>query len=241
MTESLIVALVGVAAGAVTTVAGFGGGLLVTLALSLGWGPHTALATAAGALLVGNAHRLIRLRRHVDLRVTTAMAVGAFIGAVLGGLVTAALTADTIRWLLVAVSALAVARALGWLKIPAHRGVLFPGGFGVGFVAATTGGGGLLLAPLMLAVGLTDTAFLATGTVVALAVHVGRVGSYIGSGLLAVDHAWMTAILAVGLVAGNALGFVVRERLTVTTRTRATWFVLAVGLVLAIAGVTGKS
>ncbi|MEM6992915.1 MAG: hypothetical protein AAF721_20535, partial [Myxococcota bacterium] len=113
------------------------------------------------------------------------------------------------------------------------------GGFGVGFAAATTGGGGLLLAPLMLAVGLTDITFLATGTVVALAVHVGRIGSYAGSGMLGVEHAVMAVALAVGLVLGNALGFRVRGRLSATVRQRSTWGVLAVGVVLAMVGLVG--
>lgn len=238
MLEALIVLTIGVAAGAVTTVAGFGGGLLVTLLLSLLWDPHTALGVAAAALLVGNGHRLWALRRVIDRESTPAIVVGSVIGAAIGGWVTAGLEAATIRWLLVAVTALAVGRALGWLRLPRSRSVLFPGGFGVGFVAATTGGGGLLLAPLLLAVGLTDVAFLATGTAAAVAVHVGRIGSYASTGLLRPEHTAMALILAVGLVVGNAAGFSMREWFSVAARERSTWVVLIVGIILALAGVT---
>ncbi|MBL4689737.1 MAG: TSUP family transporter, partial [Nannocystaceae bacterium] len=181
----------------------------------------------------------LTLRAAVDRGMAAPMATGAFIGAAVGGWVTAALSASAIRWLLLGVSALAVARALGWLTIRPRRSILVPGGFGVGFAAATTGGGGLLLAPLMLAVGLTDIAFLATGTVVALAVHIGRVGSYASAGMLGLEHAGMAALLAIGLVLGNALGFRVRDKLTERVRSRATWGVLAVGIVLAMAGLAG--
>jgi len=236
---ALLAVLVGLAAGGVTTVAGFGGGLLMTLALSLVWGPHEALATAAVALLVGNAHRLLVLHRFVDRTIAPALTAGAFVGAVLGGAVTSALAPGTIRWVLLAVSLLAVARALGWLTLPARRAVLVPGGVGVGFVAATSGGGALLMAPLMLAIGLTDTAFLATGTAVALSVHIGRIGSYAGTGMLGVEHLANAVVLALGMVGGNAAGFAARRRLTPHTRALATWGVLVVGLVLATLGVAG--
>lgn len=236
--EILSLLLIGVAAGAVTTVAGFGGGLFVTLVLSLVWDPHTALGVAAAALLVGNAHRLWKLRRVIDRDATPSIVVGAVLGGAIGGWVTAGLEATTIRWLLVAVTGLAVARALGWLRLPRSRAVLFPGGFGVGFIAATTGGGGLLLAPLLLAVGLTDVAFLATGTATAVAVHVGRIGSYVSTGLLRPEHATMAVVLAAGLVIGNASGFIMRGWLSAATRERSTWVVLVIGIVLALAGVT---
>ena len=238
MLEVLTVFAIGAAAGAVTTVAGFGGGLFVTLVLSLLWDPHTALGVAAAALLVGNGHRLWKLRRLIDRDAAPALVGGALVGAAIGGWVTAGLSATTIRWLLVAVTGLAVGRALGWLRLPRSRSVLAPGGFGVGFIAATTGGGGLLLAPLLLAVGLTDVAFLATGTATAVAVHVGRLGSYVSTGLLRPEHAVMSLVLAAGIVAGNAGGFVMRGWLTLEIRERSTWVVLAIGTALALAGVT---
>ena len=239
MNAVFLAALVGLAAGGVTTVAGFGGGLLMTLVLSLVWGPHEALATAAVALLVGNVHRLVVLHRFVDRSIAPPLAAGAFVGAVLGGAVAAALTPGTIRWVLLAVSLMAVARALGWLVLPPRRAVLVPGGVGIGFVAATSGGGALLMAPLMLAIGLTDTAFLATGTAVALAVHVGRIGAYVGTGMLGGEFLGTAVVLALGMVAGNAAGFAARRRLAPRTRGLATWAVLVVGLLLAGVGVAG--
>ena len=52
--------LLGVLAGALTTVAGLGGGMLLIYALAALGDPHVALAATAPALLVGNLHRLAR-------------------------------------------------------------------------------------------------------------------------------------------------------------------------------------
>lgn len=239
--DVLMVLAVGLVAGALTTVAGFGGGLLVTLMLSLAWGPHAALATAAGALIVGNAHRFVQVRREVERARTLPMAIGAAIGAVGGGLVTARLPADSIRWMLAAVTLLAVVRAIGWLRFEVRRAVLVPGGAAVGFLTATTGGGGLLLAPLMLAAGLRDLQFLAAGTVVALAVHLARIGAYASSGMMGVEHLALSLVLAAGLVGGNMTGWRVRARIPARVREGSTWFVLICGLALAMAGLAGPS
>lgn len=234
-----MVVLVGVVAGAMTTITGTGGGLFITLVLSLVWGPHAALATGATALLVGNLHRLWTLRHSLETRVMPVLAVGGLVGAAIGGLVTAAASPATIRWLLVAVTILAAVKAAGWVRFELSRAALVPGGLAVGFVSATTGGGGLLLAPLMLTAGLRDLAFLSTGTTVAISLHVGAVGSYASAGMLDGRTFVMAAALAVGIVAGNETGFRVRPKIPERWREASTWIVLVSGLVLALAGLAG--
>ena len=61
--------MLGLMAGLVTTLAGMGGGMLLTLALAAWWGdPLRAIVVATPALLVGNAHRLLLFRQHVQWR-----------------------------------------------------------------------------------------------------------------------------------------------------------------------------
>jgi uncharacterized protein len=227
----------GLVAGALTTVAGVGGGVLLTLALSVVVDPRTALAVVAPALLLGNLHRLWLLRASVDRRTALAVGAPALVGAVVGGLLTAALPPVAIRSLMLGIAALAVLRELGWLGGAVRRAWLVPAGVLVGFVTATSGGGGLLLAPLLLATGLQGVAFVGTGAAVAASIHVGRIGSYGAAGLLAPELVPTLVGLSLAILAGNLVGTVVRRHIRERTADRITWTTLAAGIVLALLGV----
>src|SRR5688572_16373782 len=91
--DDMLIALVlglGLVAGALTTVAGLGGGVFLLLSLSVLWGPTTALATSSLALLVGNLHRTFLYRKSVNWPIARAFVVGAVPGAVLGALLAVA-------------------------------------------------------------------------------------------------------------------------------------------------------
>ena len=53
MAVLLLVSVLGIAGGFLTTVAGMGGGLLLVTSLAVLWGPHVALPVTALALLLG--------------------------------------------------------------------------------------------------------------------------------------------------------------------------------------------
>ena len=80
-------ALLGAAAGLLTSIAGQGGGLLLLIACSMLDGPHAALAMTAPALLCGNAHRAWLHRRTIDWPIALRLIVGGLPGAIIGGLV----------------------------------------------------------------------------------------------------------------------------------------------------------
>lgn len=227
----------GLLAGALTTVAGVGGGVLLTLALSVAGDPHTALAVVAPALLLGNLHRLWMLRQAVDRRTALAVGAPAFVGAVVGGALTAALPDVAIRWVMLAIAGLAVMRELGWLAGAIPRPWLIPGGVLVGLVTSTSGGGGLVLAPLLLATGLRGAAFVGTGAAVAAAIHVGRIGSYGATGLLGPELVPTLVGLSIAILAGNLVGSAARHRIAERTADRITWTTLVVGIALAVMGV----
>ncbi|MBL9107237.1 MAG: TSUP family transporter [Myxococcales bacterium] len=226
----------GVLAGGLTTVAGLGGGVLLILALSLATSPAEALATTSPALLVGNLHRLIAGRRELDLAVARPLALGALPGSALGGLVTVAVPTVVLEALLVLTTGLALARTFGRLNFKPGARALGPAGFGIGLATATTGGGALLLAPLLMTTGLTGARYVATAAGVAVAIHVGRLIGY-GAGGLVTQHTLAgAAALAAAIVVGNALGERVRRRIDAATGTRLELGVLLVCVALALAG-----
>ncbi len=232
----MVVLPLGLLAGALTTVAGLGGGMMLVLALSLLWGPQTALAVTAPALLVGNLHRLLLFRASVDRAIAWRFAAGAVPAAFAGGLAVVALPPVVLHVLLVGVASFAVVRELGWLGWRPPANAVVPAGAVAGLVTATTGGGGLLVAPMLLATGLRGEAFVATGAAVAIAMHVGRIAAYGAGGLVDTATLGYSALLAAAIFAGNLLGRRARAHLTERTTMRITWGTLAVAMVLALAG-----
>ncbi len=234
---SLLVSLpLGLLAGCLTTVAGLGGGVLLVLALSLAHSPAEALAITSPALLVGNLHRLALGRADVDRPVARAFALGAVPGSALGGALAVALPHVLLQTLLVVTTALALARAAGWLNFRPGAGALVPAGFGVGVVAATTGSGGLLVSPLLLATGLTGPAYIATAAASAVAIHLGRIAGYGAGGLVTPATLTASLALAVAILLGNAVGQRLRPRIAPPLATRLELGVLLVCVALALAG-----
>jgi len=234
-----VIVPLGIFAGGLTTVAGIGGGMVVTLVLAALWDPHLALAVTTPAMLLGNGHRLWLFRRHVSRRVALALALPAVLGAAAGGLVTARLPDDLLRWLLLGVTVLALLRERGWVWLPTGRAWMWGGGVLVGLITATTGSGGLVLAPLMLAAGLRGPAFVATGAVVAASMHIARVLAFSSTGMLGPRHLPVALGLGLAILVGNLAGRRLRPRLGEAACHRLTWAVLVGGLGLAVLGLRG--
>ena len=202
----LLVALLGLGAGFLTTVSGMGGGMVLVIVLSAVWGPHVALPVTALALLVGNLHRFALYRAHVRLEIARPLLIGLVPGSLVGAYLVAGMPAGIIHGIMLALVVLAVARAvLGWQwKVP--RAALAPAGAGVGLMAATSGGAAVLTAPLLMASGLRGDAYLATVALAATAMHVARTIGYGAGGLVGADTVAWAGLLAVMLVLGNLCG-----------------------------------
>lgn len=229
----------GVAAGALTTLAGLGGGLMLLLALSLAWTPQVALAVTSPALLVGNLHRLVLYREHVDWRVARRLAGGAIPGALIGGILVAAMPALVLKALLGLTTALALGRAAGKISWKWPPSMLFPAGLGVGALSATTGGAGLLMSPILLATGLNGTAYVSTGAACAFAMHVGRVGGYGLGGLLGGEVLFRSLALVVGILLGNFVADHFRHLISKRSEVLVEHGTLMACAVLAILGIGG--
>ncbi len=198
--------VLGLAAGVLTTVSGMGGGLLIVFVLSWMLGPKPGLAVSAAALLCGNLHRAVLYRHAAPRSVLTPLLLGLVPGALVGAVLTGGLPDAVLRWLMIAVALLAVARALAFADWQVPRRWLVPSGAAVGAVAATAGGAGVLLGPVLLSSGLAGEGYLAATAVASVALHGIRVVGYSAVGLF--TAAWLphVAVLAVAILAGNLLG-----------------------------------
>jgi uncharacterized membrane protein YfcA len=233
---ALAMAALGFAAGCVTTAAGTGGGLILTLGLGITLGPVAALTISAPALLLGHIHRAVALRKSVESRTAKIVSGMAIPGAVVGGVALVSLPESAVWWILLAGVVVAALEATGMLSLRVGRWLTWPGSFSIGFLSSAGGVGGVLLPPVMLAAGLSGVAFVATASVGAVAVQVARVGTYGATGLLDATTLASSAFVALGLVLGNAVGRKVLERLQPHHQKNLARSVLLLAIILAAYG-----
>lgn len=234
--EGLGFVALGIGAGLLTTVTGQGGGLLLLLACSAIVGPHRALALTTPALLLGNAHRAYLHRRAIVVPVAARMIAGAVPGALVGGLVAHRLSPMVLDVVLVVLTLVALAKAAKLLRFAVPRATLAPAAFMVGLLTGAAGGAGILFSPLLLAIPVTGAAFIGTSSIVAVATHAGRMVGYGATGLFDGGTLAATALVAVAIFVGNALGQRVRALMSDRTSVRLEYATLVVCVVLAVAG-----
>lgn len=229
----------GTVAGVLTSLAGQGGGLFLVLVMSSFAGPHAALGATAPALLVGNAHRAFLLRRSIAWPVARPVLLGAVPGSVLGGLLVGLLPGYVLRGLLVTVTVVTLARAAGLVSYRPGPRALTPAGFVIGGLAAAAGGAGILLGPVLLACDLTGAAYVGTSSLVAFALHAGRIVAYGHGGLFTAPVLAQAAVLAVAIPMGNTLAEPLRRRLSKRATRGLEYGALTLCSALAVSGIAG--
>ncbi|MFT5356240.1 MAG: putative membrane protein YfcA [Polyangiales bacterium] len=225
----------GLIAGLLTTIAGLGGGLVLTLVLAAFVGPQTALTLAAPALLLGNIHRLTLFRGDLDWRFSLPFVIGAVPGALIGGFLTLALPDVVLNVLLVLALGFAAAKEFKLIRLTPKASAVVPISFCVGVVTATSGGGGLLLGPLLLATGARGGRFIASASLIAAAVHVTRLVAYGAGGLVTSSTLLASACIGAAIMLGNTLGK--RVKIRDATRTRLTYIALITCGIITVAGI----
>lgn len=211
--------------------------MVLLIALSVTRGPREALVVTAPALLFSNLHRAWLLRRSIDPRIAGAFAIGAIPGAILGGLVVPAIPSRWLSGLLVATTLLALARSRGLVSFRARPVAVAPLGAGIGALAATSGGAGMLVGPLYLSLGLRGVAYVGTVAISAVALHIGRVVGYGASGILSAAEIPDALTLLAGLVVGNLLAHRLRAHVSPETESRIELASLSLATLLAVFGV----
>lgn len=219
-------AVLGLFAGVLTTLAGQGGGLFLLLVCSALVGPHAALAITAPALLFGNLHRAALFRRAIDRGLAARMIAGAVPGSIVGGLLAGVMPGWGLQAILVGLTALSIAKAARWLSFDVPRAALGPSGLVIGAMTGTAGGAGVLLAPVLLSAGLRGPAFVGTVSTVAVATHAGRVLAYASNGAFTASLALPIVVVTFAIFVGNALGGRARAALSEATTTRIEYGVL---------------
>lgn len=232
--DLLAVLLLGVAAGTLGGVIGFGSSIMLMPVLVIMFGPREAVPIMAVAALLANASRALVWWREIDWR--------AFAAYSATGVPAAALGASTLlvvpqRWIEVAMGMffLAVIPARRWLarhNLRINLRQLALAGALVGYLTGIVVSTGPINAPFFLALGLVKGAYLATEALGSLAVYAAKAVVFRSFGALPVD------ILSKGLIIGSSLmvGSFMAKRLVL--KLQAGQFTVLIEGLLLVSGLT---
>jgi uncharacterized membrane protein YfcA len=212
----LILGTVGIVAGAVAAVAGFGIGSLLTPVFALQAGTKLAVAAVAIPHFVGTLQRYWLLRRHVDRRVLLGFGLASAAGGLAGALAHVWLSS---RILTVVFGALLILAAIagftGWMeKVRWGRRTAWFAGALSGAFGGLVGNQGSIRSAAMLGFDVPKESFVATATAIALFVDGARLPVYLATQWREIVEVWPLLLAAsTGVIVGTAVGAPMLERI----------------------------
>jgi uncharacterized membrane protein YfcA len=199
--EFTLVLVLGLVAGTLGGVIGFGTSIMVMPALVLVFGPQEAVPIMAVASVLANASRVAAWWREVDWRAVAAYGSTGLPAAALGAATLLVLPMRIVETVLGAFF-IAMIPARRWLarrqwqlRLP-HLALL---GAGIGFLTGIVASTGPVNAPFFLAYGLVKGAYLGTEAMASLVVFAAKAATFRGLGALPLET------LGKGLITGSSL------------------------------------
>jgi uncharacterized membrane protein YfcA len=199
--EYLFVVAVGLVAGTLSGIVGFGSSIMLMPVLVVAFGPLQAVPIMAIAAVMANVSRVVVWRREIDWRACWAFAATAAPMGALGALTLLSLPTRFIEAALGVffISMIGIRRWMAARELrlrPVHLAAIgVPVGYLTGVVVST----GPLTAPLFLAAGLVKGAFVGTEAAATLMVYLAKTAVFRGFGALPLE------IFLKGLVTGSTL------------------------------------
>lgn len=206
MVAYLLLALAGVIAWSVSTIAGGGGAMLLVPLVGFIAGAQSVAPVVTLATLIAGGGRAFVFRRDIDWGVVAWALPGALIGAFLGAALFAAAPAD---WLRIAVGLFLVSTVLqyrsGRRAIRAKRWWFFPAQILVGFLSGLIGAIGPVMNALYLNAGITKSRMVGTKTAISVPMHLVKLSTYTALGALS-GELWLFGLAAgIGALSSNWL------------------------------------
>jgi len=215
----LIFFLVGAFASFFSTVAGFGGGIVLLALGAFLFDIKELIPIAAIFFWALSLVQFGSFRKELDRETAGIYIVSALPGVLLGMAVFYVVPGETIKMALaVVVLAYSAGAWLGWFD-KRRPGRWASGGIslGAGFIDSITGSGGVIQAPLFLARGLRKEAFVATFAFTSVVVSPVKIGIYWGMGFFEPGNLSFVLVLAVSSILGVRLGKVILRRVSPET------------------------
>jgi uncharacterized protein len=205
--EYLFVLAVGLVAGTLGGIVGFGSSIMLMPVLVIAFGPREAVPIMAVASVMANFSRVLAWWREVDWRACLAYAVTAVPGAALGAGTLLVLPPRAIEGVLglFFVGMIFVRRALAARAKRVRLWHLAAAGLAIGYLTGIVVSTGPITVPIFLAYGLVKGAFIATEAAGSVAVYVSKVIVFRTFGALPLDAIVRGLITGSTLVAGSFL------------------------------------
>jgi uncharacterized membrane protein YfcA len=213
----VLLAAVGVLAGSVAAVSGFGIGSLLTPALALPVGTKLAVAAVAIPHAVGTALRFWLLRRDVDWRVVRSFGITSALGGLTGALLQARASSRALEVVFGLLLILAgITELTGWMRrVRWGRSAAWVAGALSGVLGGLVGNQGGIRTAGMLGYDVSKEAFVATATAIALFVDAARLPVYLATQGGEVTGLESQVLIATGgVVLGTFLGRHILGRLS---------------------------
>ncbi|MDX2152553.1 MAG: sulfite exporter TauE/SafE family protein [Bryobacteraceae bacterium] len=197
------------AAGAVSSVAGFGIGSILTPLLLTRFEARLAVAVVSVPHFLGSLLRFWLLRRQVDVgtlrRFGLFSAAGGLSGALLQGTLPNRALTLLLAGLLIGAGALAIAGVSRNLRFPPH--MAWAAGAVSGLLGGLVGNQGGIRSAALLGFGLERQAFVATATATGLIVDAARMPVYYARHAQSLQAQWLvTAVSIAGVLVGTLAG-----------------------------------
>jgi uncharacterized membrane protein YfcA len=209
MSFALLLAFVGVTAGAVAAVTGFGAGSLLTPALAVATGTKLAVAAIAIPHFVGTAQRYWMLRRHVDRRILAGFGIASAVGGLSGALLGARFSSHALSIVFGMLLVLAgITEFTRWMeRVHWGRRAAWIAGAVSGVLGGLVGNQGGIRTAAMLGFDVPKESFVATATAIALFVDGARLPVYLATQWQEIAAIWPLVLAATGgVVVGTAFG-----------------------------------
>jgi uncharacterized protein len=234
----IAVAIVGLIAGAIASVAGFGVGSLLTPLLAIHVDLKTAVAVVSIPHFFGTALRFMMLRRHVDRAVLLTFgltsAAGGLVGAFLGTFLRSPILSAVLGVLLLFAGITGLTNITERLHFKGWTA--WVAGALSGIFGGLVGNQGGIRSAALLGFDLSKQAFVATATAVALMVDGARLPVYVLTHAGDIARAWpFVAAGTAGVIAGTLVGERVLRRVPENTfRTIVSAVILLLGFALLV-------
>jgi uncharacterized protein len=229
-----LVLVVGLLAGTIGGIVGFGSSIMLLPVLVIAHGPRLAVPIMAIASVLANLARILVWWREVDWRACAVYSATGIPAAALGARTLLALPPRIVEAALGAffLGMIPLRRWLATRQLRLQRWHLAVAGAVIGFLTGIVVSTGPINAPLFLAYGLIKGAFIATEAAASLAVYVSKAATFRSLGALPFD------VIAQGLVTGSSLmlGALLAKRFVI--RLDARRFRLLMDALLAVSGIT---
>jgi len=199
--EFLIVLAVGLAAGTLGGIVGFGSSIMLMPVLVIAFGPLQAVPIMAIAAILANLSRIIAWWREIDWRICAAYSVTGIPAAALGARTLFSLPPRLIE-ISIGIFFIAMIFVRRWmaareLKFGLRQLALL--GVVIGYITGIVVSTGPITAPIFLGAGLVKGAFIGTEAAASLAVYLSKAATFRALGMLPAD------IVVMGLITGSSL------------------------------------